>query len=284
MKENIKKTVKDRYGKIAKSNQSCCGTVSSCCGGSEVNQIGKGIGYSDREMASVPVGANLGLGCGNPTALASLAPGETVLDLGSGAGFDCFLAAGQVGPGGKVFGLDMTPAMVDKAKENARRGGHENVEFLLGEIEQIPLPDESVDVIISNCVINLSPNKPAVFKEAFRVLKPAGRLMVSDIVLTAEIPESLRSNVAAYVGCISGALLKDQYLALVKETGFERVEPVAESRFEVDCRSDDPTSRAIVEDESISSEQLEALRHKVFSISVTGYKPGPDGKAAGRPG
>ena len=271
MKKDIKKTVKDQYGKIAASYQSCCGTVSSCCGGSEVNKIGQGIGYSDRELASVPDGSNLGLGCGNPTALASLSPGETVLDLGSGAGFDCFLAAGQVQSEGKVYGLDMTPAMIDKAKENARRGGHTNVEFLLGEIEQIPLPDESVDVIISNCVINLSPDKPAVFKEAFRVLKPGGRLMVSDIVLTAEIPESLRNNVAAYVGCISGALLKDQYLALVKDTGFEKVEPVSESRFEVDCRPDDPTSHAVVE--TVSREQLETLRHKVFSISVTGYKP-----------
>lgn len=271
MKEDIKKTVKDRYGKIATSYQSCCGAVSSCCGSSEVNKIGHEIGYTDRELASVPDGANLGLGCGNPTALASLAPGETVLDLGSGAGFDCFLAASQVLPGGKVYGLDMTPAMVDKARENARRGGHSHVEFLLGEIEQIPLPDESVDVIISNCVINLSPDKPAVFKEAFRVLKPGGRLMVSDIVLKAELPESLRDNVAAYVGCISGAMHRDRYLALIRETGFEQVDVVAESRFEVDCRSDDPTSTAIVD--AVSGEQLETLRHTVFSLSVTGYKP-----------
>jgi arsenite methyltransferase len=167
------------------------------------------VGYKKEELDSVPEGANLGLGCGNPTALASLEKGETVLDLGAGAGFDCFLAANIVGVDGLVIGVDMTPEMVDKARSNARKGGYKNVDFRLGELEHLPVADNSVDVLISNCVINLTPYKAAVFNEAFRVLKHGGRFVVSDIVLLKELPHAVKQSVAAYVGCLSGAIMKD---------------------------------------------------------------------------
>jgi arsenite methyltransferase len=174
----------------------------------------------------VPEGANLGLGCGNPVALATLKKGETVLDLGSGAGFDAFLSANRVGKTGRVIGVDMTPEMMETACENAKKGGYKNVEFRLGDIESLPVDDNSIDVIISNCVINLSPDKPKVFKEAFRALKPGGRLMVSDIVLLKELPASLKESAEAYVGCVAGASKKDEYLKMIKDAGFKSVKAV----------------------------------------------------------
>ncbi len=194
----------------------CSSGTKSCCGSGSIStarEISKNIGYSDADIDAVPEGANLGLGCGNPVALASLKEGETVLDLGSGAGFDSFLAAERVGTEGKVIGVDMTPDMLDKARENARKGNYKNVEFRLGEIENLPVADNAVDVIISNCVINLAPDKKRVFDEAFRVLKPGGRLMVSDIVLTKELPAALKNSIEAYVGCVAGASKKDDYLS-----------------------------------------------------------------------
>ena len=230
-KEDVQKTVRERYGKIAKqSGSSCCGgcqlrlhkSVRAAVNSSNVAQnISKKIGYSDEDLNAVPEGANLGLGCGNPVALASLKTGEVVLDLGSGAGFDCFLAASKVGAKGKVIGIDMTPEMLDKARENARNGGYKNVEFRLGEIENLPVADNSVDAIISNCVINLSTDKRRVFEEAFRVLKPGGRLMVSDIVILKELPDFIKDSVDAYVGCVSGAIKKNEYLKAIKASGFE---------------------------------------------------------------
>jgi SAM-dependent methyltransferase len=207
--ENIKKIVRNRYTKVAKTNGSCCGSKASCCSAPTNKQVSSMVGYSQEEMDSVPEGANLGLGCGNPTALASLKEGERVLDLGSGAGFDCFLAAKKVGLQGKVIGVDMTPEMLDKARANAKKGNYTNVELRLGEIENLPVADNFVYVIISNCVINLAPNKRRVFEEAFRVLAPNGRLIVSDIVLLKKLPESIQSNVEAYAGCVAGAELKD---------------------------------------------------------------------------
>jgi len=275
MKEaEIKKKVREGYAQIAKEESSCCASVSSCCGSADLTQaISKNIGYTDEELGSIPEGANLGLGCGNPVALASLAEGETVLDLGSGAGFDCFLAANRVGKEGRVIGIDMTPEMIEKARENAQKGNYQNVEFRLGEIENIPSADNSVDVVISNCVINLSPDKSRVFQEAFRVLKLGGRLMVSDIVLLKELPEFIRDSIAAYVGCISGAMMKDDYIEAVKETGFREVRIVDEVFFPIECIANDPTAKAIINKMNIPSEEIKDLTNSVLSIKVQGIKP-----------
>ncbi len=213
--ERIHEAVREGYSRVAEQG---CGCGCSC--GADAGEISGRIGYTVEEMESVPTGANLGLGCGNPVALADLAQGETVLDLGSGAGFDAFIAARAVGESGHVIGVDMTPAMLARARENARTGGYGNVEFRLGEIEHLPVADGSVDAVISNCVINLSPEKGQVFVEAFRVLKPGGRLLVSDIVMVGELPERVRQSIAAYVGCIAGAVSRERYLALIRHAGF----------------------------------------------------------------
>ena len=276
MKETeIKKMVREGYAERVKTGSSCCTPAKSCCcgGGSTVRSISKSVGYADEEMDSVPDGANLGLGCGNPTALASLVEGETVLDLGSGAGFDCFLAANKVGENGKVIGIDMTPEMIEKARENAEKGGYRNVEFRLGEIESLPAADNSVDVIISNCVINLSPDKERVFSEAFRVLKPGGRLIVSDIVLLKELPDFIRNSVAAYVGCISGALMKDEYLGAIKKSGFQEVNVLDEAIFPIDCVSNDPAAGAAINKMDLSEDQVKDAASSVASIKVQGKKP-----------
>ena len=271
--EKIKKVVRESYGKIAQTESSCCAPVSSCCGGADTAQtISKKIGYTEDELGNVPEGANLGLGCGNPVALASLKEGETILDLGSGAGFDCFLAAKKVGKDGKVIGVDMTPEMVDKARENIAKGGYENIEFRLGEIENLPVADNAVDAIISNCVINLAPDKKRVFKEAFRVLKPGGRLMVSDMVITKELPDKIKESIDAYVGCISGALLKEEYLGSIKEAGFQDVEILDEKSFPIDCMANDPSKAALFEGVSITREEIEDIGTSIISVNVRGIK------------
>jgi len=231
--EEIKKVVRERYASVAREEGSCFS--SSCCGSSE-KDISRRIGYDDEELTCVPEGANLGLGCGNPLALASLREGETLLDLGSGAGFDCFLAAKRVGAEGKVIGVDMTPDMIDRARNNARKGNYTNVEFRLGEIENLPAADNSVDVVISNCVINLAPDKGRVFKEAFRVLKPGGRMMISDIVLLKELPDFIRDSIDAYTGCVAGATKKDEYLEIIKNAGFKDVRVLDEKNFPIDVK------------------------------------------------
>lgn len=234
--EEIRESVRKRYGGIAERGQSGCGCVpSGSCSGSAPAPPGNSslqIGYSREEMQSVPVGSDLGLGCGNPQAIAALQPGETVLDLGSGAGFDCFLAARQVGETGHVIGVDMTAEMVTKAREYARKEVYSNVEFRLGEIEHLPVADASVDIIISNCVINLSPDKCRVFREAFRVLRPGGRLAISDIVATAPLPEEVRNDLSLYAGCMAGAGIIAEIEAMLRETGFNniRIQPKDESR------------------------------------------------------
>lgn len=236
--EEIKKIVRDGYAKAVVQKSSCCST-SSCCGGvDKAKDISKAVGYSDAEISTVPEGSNLGFGCGNPVALASLKEGDVVLDLGSGAGFDAFLAAKRVGKTGRVIGVDMTPEMIEKAKKNAVKGKYTNVEFRLGEIEKLPVEDNSVDVIISNCVINLSPEKEKVFEESFRVLKPGGRLMVSDLVLVGELPQAAKESIEAYVGCLAGAINKDEYLKLIKMAGFKDVKIISESNYPVDAMFD----------------------------------------------
>jgi ubiquinone/menaquinone biosynthesis C-methylase UbiE len=273
--EDVKKVVRQGYAKIAKKEKPCCATTTSCgCNSPSMSeQISRRIGYSEEEIGSVPEGANMGLGCGNPVALASLKKGETVLDLGSGGGFDCFLAARKVGKSGKVIGVDMTPEMIDKARENARKSERENVEFRLGEIENLPVADGTVDVVISNCVINLSPNKERVFEEAFRVLKPDGRLMVSDIVLLKKLPEIIRKNVQAYIGCLAGAEMNDKYLKMIREAGFQKVKVIKENCFPVESMANDPTAQVIVKKLEISPEEINNVANSVSSIRVSGIKP-----------
>jgi len=273
-KEEIKKVVREGYAKIAKQDSSCCVPANSCCGSTDLAQdTSKSIGYTEEELKAVPEGANLGLGCGNPVALASLKEGETVLDLGSGAGFDCFLAANRVGNTGRVIGVDMTPEMIEKARENARKGNYQNVEFRFGEIENLPVADSSVDVVISNCVINLSPDKRRVFAEAFRVLKPGGRLMVSDIVLLRELPDFIKNSIEAYIGCLSGAIMKDEYIDAIKAAGFEKVRIIDETPFPIECMTNDPTAKAIIENLKIPLEEVEEISSSVLSIKIHGVKP-----------
>ncbi len=273
-KDEIKKTVRQGYAQVAKSGSSCCAPQSSCCCSSNVaTDISKRVGYSDQEIESVPQGANLGLGCGNPIALASLKEGEAVLDLGSGAGFDCFLAANAVGKNGRVIGVDMTPEMIEKARENARKGGYKNVEFRLGEIETLPVPDNHVDVIISNCVVNLSPEKDRVFRDAFRVLKPGGRLMVSDIVLLKELPDSVKNSVGAYIGCVAGASKKNDYLELIKAAGFKDVSVVDESSFASSTGVTDPIVESLINDFGMAKSDLKTLGRSIKSIKVQAIKP-----------
>ncbi|MDH5596267.1 MAG: arsenite methyltransferase [Candidatus Bathyarchaeota archaeon] len=272
--EKIKKVVREGYAKIAKTEDSCCGSTVSCCDSTNLHEeISKKIGYAEEELRSVPEGANLGLGCGNPVVLASLKKGETVLDLGSGAGLDCFLAANKVGEKGRVIGVDMTPEMIDKARENTRENNYKNVEFRLGEIENLPVADNTVDVIISNCVINLSPNKRRVFKEAFRALKPGGRLMVSDIVLLKELPEAIKKSVKAYIGCLSGAAMKDKYIETIKEAGFQEVRIIEETCFPIEYMTNDPTAKAVMEDSGMSFEKVKEIANSAASIKVYGIKP-----------
>ncbi len=222
--DETKKLVRENYSRFIKQGSSCGCSKGSCCGGGpDTKAISMAVGYSENEIGAVPDGANLGFGCGNPTTIASLKEGETVLDLGSGAGLDAFLSAQKVGPSGRVIGVDMTRDMIEMARLNAQKGDFKNVEFRHGEIEALPLNDSSVDVVISNCVINLSPDKARVFKEAFRVLKPGGRIMVSDIVLIKELPDEVKNSPEAYAACVSGAVLKEAYLSLVRSAGFDDI-------------------------------------------------------------
>ena len=272
--EKVKKEVRESYAKIAIQKSNCCAPANSCCGGSTTAiDLSKNLGYSEEELTVAPPEANLGLGCGNPVALASLREGDTVLDLGSGAGLDCFLAATEVGSQGRVIGVDMTPEMVTKARENAFKGNYANVEFRLGEIENLPVATDSVDVVISNCVINLVPDKRRAFQEAFRVLKPGGRLMISDIVLLEELPEPVKNSVEAYVGCLSGAVLKHDYLEAIRAASFREVEIVEETSFSLELTINDPTAQSIIENSGISTAEAKKLAKQVSSVKVGAGKP-----------
>jgi SAM-dependent methyltransferase len=257
-KDRVRQQVRATYGEVAKGKDGCS---VGCCGSQNGGSLA--LGYSEEELSSVPAGADLGLGCGNPQAIAALRPGDSVLDLGSGAGFDCFLAAKRVGGAGQVIGVDMTPEMISKARENAARVGASNVEFRLGEIEHLPASDASVDVILSNCVINLSPDKGAVFREAFRVLKPGGRLAISDVVATRVLPAALAENLEALTGCVAGAAPVDSLRNLLHEAGFVdvRIEPRAESS-------------------AIIGRCMPGAEDYVASATIEGKKPGGSGCCA----
>jgi len=255
-----KEWVKRRYGDLARQAKPCCQQSADCCQTSPTSA--EAIGYQPEDLAALPASA-ITLGCGNPLALASISPGETVLDLGSGAGFDVFLAAGRVGPTGRVIGVDMTPEMVEQARANAQRGGYTNVEFRLGDIEELPVADGSVDLVISNCVLNLVPDKPRAFREIVRVLKPGGRIAISDIVLDGPLPKSLQGSEDAYTSCVSGAIGRAEYLEALAAAGLADIEVVSE----VDAAAllaGDCCGEGL--DES-------ALAGVVTSIQVTGWKP-----------
>jgi len=254
--ENIKENVKKAYGKIASTNSSCGCQSFSCCGSNASVEISQKIGYSTDEMESVPKEANLGLGCGNPTALANIKKGDVILDLGSGAGFDCFLAANKTGKSGKVIGVDMTPQMIAKARANATNSGYDNVEFRLGEIENLPVKEDEIDIIISNCVINLSPEKEKVFKEAYRVLKDNGKMMISDIVLLKEIPSYIKDIPEAYSACISGAIMKNDYIKYIENAGFKEINIISESQFTIDMFVNDPIAESVRNNTNIPADEL----------------------------
>jgi arsenite methyltransferase len=253
-KDTIRRAVRERYTQAVEI--SCCGPA--CCSGPEADRSLE-MGYSPDEMQAVPEGANLGLGCGNPQAIASLRQGEVVIDLGSGAGFDCFLAAAQVGPEGHVIGVDMTPAMITKARANAQQHRYTHVEFRLGEIENLPVADSTADVLLSNCVINLSPDKPRVFAEALRVLKPGGRLALSDIVARAEMPAHLKADMALYTGCIAGASMIADLRTMLEAVGFSAIEITPQEESVAFIRTWAPEEQAITD--------------YIVSATITAVKP-----------
>ncbi len=266
----MKNVVKKIYGSIAKGKQkSCCGAANSC--GIRAYDVSQRIGYSDEDLNSVPQEANMGLGCGNPIAFASLKEGETVVDLGSGGGLDAFIAARKVGDKGKVIGIDMTMEMVERAKANARKSGFKNIEFKHGDIEDIPLENDIADCVISNCVINLAENKQSVFNEAFRILKRSGRFMVSDIVLTQDLPDKITKSAEMYAGCVAGALRKEDYLDKIKMAGFSEVKIIKEDpvRFTDYLGSDKVVSNTI---NNMSKEDVGRIDNSVISIKIFAKK------------
>ena len=272
--KSIKEAVKERFGRTVKQSSSCgCSGKRSGTQSTEfIETASKAAGYSVDELESVPDGANLGLGCGNPVAFAAIKEGDTVLDLGSGGGVDCFLAANIVGSKGRVIGVDMTPEMVEKAKENAWNGSYRNVEFRLGEIEHLPVDSSTVDVIISNCVINLAIDKLRVFQEAYRVLKPGGTLMVSDMVLLEELPDYIRNSVEAYVRCVGGAMRKDEYLKAIGQAGFEKIQINGETRFPAELIAEQPVLKELVESLKVPMSEVQRLGATVVSLKVSAKK------------
>jgi SAM-dependent methyltransferase len=271
---DVKGAVRQHYAAVVRTGSSCCGPATSgCCSPAAPAQIAQTVGYAPSDLHAVPDGANLGLGCGNPLALADLKPGDVVVDLGSGAGFDAFLAAPRVGAQGRVIGVDMTPEMIDRARSLAAREGVTNVEFRLGEIEALPVADGAADMVISNCVINLSPDKPRAFAEALRVLKPGGRLMVSDLVLRHCLPEAVQRSVSAYVGCISGAWLLDDYVAAISAAGFEDVQVLAEATYPASGSNPDDSDLALLDVPDLSLAELRAAADAVVSAQISARKP-----------
>jgi len=271
--ENVRESVRKAYSEIAKTDGSCCQPSSSCCGSYSPTELAEGIGYSQEDLSILPDGANMGLSCGNPTALAGLKPGEFVLDLGSGGGFDVFIAAQKVDSNGLVIGVDMTPEMITKARNNIKgfteKTGLSNVEFRLGQIEHLPVADETVDVVISNCVINLSPDKPQVWREIARVLKPGGRACVSDLALLEPLPEKVKESTAALVGCISGAVLINETEAMAKSAGLVNIELITKSyNADIIDGCNDPLYKTISE----NLPEGKKLSDYVVSIDITAIK------------
>lgn len=266
--------VRKGYAAIAESGRSCCGPAASCCGSGNVTGVAKALGYSDAELATLPKGANMGLSCGNPGAIAALKPGEIVLDLGSGGGLDVFLVAQRVGKRGRAIGVDMTPEMLGKARANAitfrKRTRLDNVEFRLGEIEHLPVADASVDVVISNCVINLSPDKPQVWREIARVLKPGGRVAVSDLALLKPLPKKVMASIEALVGCVAGAILVDETRAIAQSSGLVDITLKPKAGY-VDNLADwnDPLYRSIIQ----QLPRGETIGNYVTSLDVAARKP-----------
>jgi len=258
---DIKKAVREAYAKVVVKKTSCCGPDESVCSTQSVQIKSKCMGYTEEELKSVPEGANLGLGCGNPVTIASLKEGQTVVDLGSGGGLDCFLAASKVGDKGKVIGVDMTPEMIDKARRTAEKGGYKNVEFRLGEIEHLPVPDNHVDVVISNCVINLAADKEHVLKEIYRIMKPGGRIAISDLALIKELPPKIRNSIEAYTGCIGGAILLEEYKKAVRGAGFKGI------KFTVKTAEDIADA-----DREQMPDELKSLENYVVSVYITAGK------------
>jgi len=268
--DEIKKIVREKYGEIASGGGCGCGS-SSCCDSTE--SLASSIGYSAQDLQAAPQAANLGLGCGNPVAMLSLNEGDTVVDLGSGAGFDCFLAAQKVGLNGRVVGVDMTPQMIDRARQNAKQGNYANVEFRLGEIENLPVADKFASAVISNCVINLSPDKARVFREAFRVLRPGGRLLVSDIVLSKPLPEAIRNSQAAYAECVAGAMLQADYVSAIEQAGFVNVKVLAQTFYPAAEIVQESVARQAGNLPVAVQQIMTELENTISSITIQAEKP-----------
>ncbi len=274
--ELIKQNVKNGYADIVKRNtkKSFLPKIFQCCDPKEIaSDIGKKIGYSEEELKNVPEDANLGIGCGNPTALASIKKGETILDLGSGAGFDCFLASRETGETGKVIGVDITPEMVLQAQKNAEKGKYKNVEFKVGEIENLPIENNSVDLIISNCVINLSNQKERVFEEAFRVVKPNGRIIISDIILLNDLPDYVKNSVEGHIACLAGAVRKEHYIDAISKAGFENISIDKEAPFPIELMLNDPIAEKIVRENNLTEKEIKDIANAIASISISAKKP-----------
>jgi len=274
--EAIKKSVVESYGKLAQSTKyGIFSKLFSCCNPTRnANQVGEIIGYSSEELNAVPKGSNLGVGCGNPSALAKINKDETVIDLGSGAGFDAFLVSPIVGANGKVMGVDLSDEMLDLARKNVKKGSYTNVEFIKGDIEKLPIEDEIADHVISNCVINLSLNKGDVYKEAFRVLKEGGRLSISDIVLEKELPDFVKKSLAGHIACVSGAEKLEDYLQYVKNAGFKEVKIETKTNFPLELMLTDPMVMKIANEMNfnLSSEQAKQIASSATSISLSAKK------------
>ncbi len=273
--KQIQENVKSGYADIVKRNtkKPFLSNIFQCCDQKEIaNDIGEKIGYSEAELKNAPQDANLGIGCGNPTALASIKKGETILDLGSGAGFDCFLASKETGATGKVIGVDITPEMVAQAKKNAEKGNYKNVEFKVGEIENLPIENDSVDLIISNCVINLSNQKERVFEEAYRVAKPNGRIMISDIILLHDLPDYVKNSVEGHIACLAGAVKKEHYIDAISKAGFTDIEIDKQAPFPIELMLNDPIAKKIVSENSLKEEDIEKIASAIASISFSAKK------------